>query len=173
MSGCCLYPSLRRFDGTRPPRRPVETWMPVVPSTMRRRLAARCGEAPIPIVAKRLHRVFWCPPRYRAIAAIAFSERRLNIRRDYAAATGYSVKGAWDALRSLEAMGLVSITTALGCRGWTRVRVSGDVATGNVSTTEGFMTSPKGDVFSYRRTLVETFDGGRFFGGVEMTASSG
>jgi hypothetical protein len=123
-------------------------------SYWRRRLTARLPDPPVPIVATRLHRVFWVPRRYVAMASIAFVERRLNIRRDYATPTGYSVKGAWSAIQSLREMGLISLTTKRGCRGWTRVRVNGDAAVGNVSATEQIATSPTGDTFLLRFTSV-------------------
>ncbi len=62
-------------------------------SYWRRRLDGRLGEPSVPILATRLHRIFWVPKRYVAIATIAFDERCLNLRRDYAAPTGYSPKG--------------------------------------------------------------------------------
>lgn len=104
-------------------------------SYWQRRIEAITFEPAVPIVCSRMHRVFWVPRRYRALVAAAFDGRAFTVR-GIAARTGYSVKGAWSALRALEQMGIGVVSTTRGWMGRTRFRVSSDARVGtNVSTT--------------------------------------
>jgi len=117
------------------------------PVDWQRRLA---GTNPQPIVVKGMHRVFWVPAKYVSVAAVLFDGRK-HTNREIAARTGYSVKGAWAAIRALERMAILAVvTTVKGCKGWTRARVAADAQVQNVSTTvETFLKET--------RTVVETF----------------
>lgn len=87
----------------------------------------------VPILCRRMHRVFWVPKRYvRVIAATMDGPFTI---RELAARTGYSVHGAHAALSSLTDMAIGRVTSTRGCRGRTRFVLSSD-ATANVPSTE-------------------------------------
>ncbi len=88
----------------------------------------------VPVTVTGIHRVFWVPPRYVQVATVVYDGRPMTIRT-IAARTGYSVKGAWAALRAMEKMGLGVLRTTRGWAGRTRFRVQDDVVRANVSTT--------------------------------------
>ena len=114
------------------------------------------GEPAVPVVVRRMHRVFWVPGRYVTVAAFAFDGQRFTIRQ-LAERASYSVKGAWSALRAMEQMGFGVLTTTLGCHGRTRFKLQSDVSVSNVSTTD---TSKKKENVSpslYCVPGVETF----------------
>ena len=105
----------------------------------------RPGAPAIPILAKRMRRIFWCPPRYRGVMGAALATPRATLR-DLAARTRYSVTGIRHALESLRAMGLIGFVSTRGRHGSTRISVSSDATMGaNVpptkSTTPGLSTS--------------------------------
>jgi DNA-binding transcriptional regulator GbsR (MarR family) len=88
----------------------------------------------VPVTVTGMHRVFWVPPRYIKVATVVYDGRPMTIRT-IASRTGYSVKGAWSALRAMERMGLGVLRTSRGWAGRTRFRVQDDVVRANVSTT--------------------------------------
>ena len=107
----------------------------------------------VPIVCRRMHRVFWVPKRYVAVVAVAM-QGTFTIR-ELAARTGYSVHGAHAALRSLTDMAIGRVSAVRGCRGRTRFVVSSD-ASANVPSTE----RPQGTQGNHERRVAEgTFAG--------------
>lgn len=117
------------------------------------RRISRTDAPAVPILVRRMHRVFYVPPRYRAVCAATFDGRPTTIRR-LAARTGYSVKGAWSALRQMERLGFGQLRTARGRRGLTRFRIQTDVEVcRNVSSA----ADPSRVFVDSRRTVVETF----------------
>jgi hypothetical protein len=88
---------------------------------------------PVPVVCKRMHRVFWVPRRYRAAIAVALQGP--FTMRDMAARTGYSLHGAWAAFDSIRAMGIGTARSTRGRLGRTRFTLSSDASVGNVPST--------------------------------------
>jgi hypothetical protein len=87
----------------------------------------------VPVLCKRMHRVFWVPKRYVGLVAIGlFGPFTM---RDAAERTGYSLHGVWAAARSLEEMAIARFTSSRGRRGSTRMLLSSDASAGNVPTT--------------------------------------
>ena len=88
----------------------------------------------VPVVCRRMHRVFWVPPRYRSLIAIGLGGT--FTLREAAQRTGYSLHGIWAAMRSLEAMAIARFTSSRGRRGLTRMLLSSDASMGNVPPTD-------------------------------------
>lgn len=116
----------------------------------------RPGAPAVPIVVKRMNRgagrIFWVSPRNKALAAATYAGERFTLR-ELAARVGMSVSGVKDALRSMAAMGIGVLTTARGCRGFTRFRVQQDVVVGNVRSTDDRDDSEKNEPVPVGRTF--------------------
>src|SRR4029077_9922947 len=100
-----------------------------------------------------MHRVFWVPPRYRSIAAVALDGNTFTYRK-LATRTGYSLKGVFAALHAMQKMGLGTLRTKRGRGARSRFVLQADVSVQkNVSTTVSSLVESL-----YReRTVVETF----------------
>src|ERR1051326_4405999 len=98
----------------------------------------RNGPRAVPIIARRMHRVFWVPPEYRTIIAVGLQGR--FTMRDLARRAGYSLTGAWHATRAINKMGFASTKSVRGCKGYSKMTVQTDVDA-NVSTTEARSSS--------------------------------
>jgi hypothetical protein len=123
-----------------------------------KRLSARMQI--VPIVTQKY--LVWVPARYRTIAAITYDGRPLTIR-EIAERAGYSISGAWAALRQMARLGLGVLRTSRGCHGKTSFKVQRDVAVANVRCTEREIRSSTGDL---KRTVVRTFHHPLFDGGL-------
>lgn len=88
---------------------------------------------PVPVVCKRMHRVFWVPRRYKAAIAVALQGP--FTMREVARRTGYSLHGAWAAFDSIRAMGIGTARSTRGRHGRTRFTLSSDASVGNVPPT--------------------------------------
>lgn len=88
----------------------------------------------VPVVCKRMHRVFWVPKRYATLIAYGLSGTPFTLRAA-AERTGYSLHGVWAAMRSLEEMAIARFTSSRGRRGGTRMMLSSDVQGPNVPPT--------------------------------------
>ncbi len=89
----------------------------------------------VPVLAARMHRVFWVPPRYRSIAAVALDGNTFTYRA-LAARTRYSLKGVYAALHAMQRMGFGTLRTKRGRGARSRFVLQSDVSVQkNVSTT--------------------------------------
>jgi hypothetical protein len=86
----------------------------------------------VPILNRRMHRVFWVPPRYRRIVAAGIGGRPFTLRA-MARDTGYSLPGLWHALRSLSEMGIAHTKSTRGAHGRSIMFVNGACSDANVS----------------------------------------
>lgn len=87
----------------------------------------------VPVVCRRMHRVFWVPRRYVSLVAIGLSGP-FTVRAA-AERTGYSVHGAWAAMRSLEEMAIARFRSTRGAKGSTKMTLSSDARVANVPPT--------------------------------------
>lgn len=95
---------------------------------------SRPGEPAVPILCRRMHRVFWVPKRYRSLIAATMDGRAFS-QRQVAQRIGCDAGRLNHALRSMERMGILRLLTSRGCHGESRVRLSSDAVTGNVAAT--------------------------------------
>ncbi len=80
----------------------------------------------VPVVCRRMHRVFWVPRRYQSLIAIGLSGP--FTMRPTAERTGYSLHGLWAAMRSLEEMAIARFDSTRGRHGLTRMLLSSDAS---------------------------------------------
>jgi hypothetical protein len=110
----------------------------------------------VPIRLRRMHRTFWCPPRYETLARYVAVHPQFT-QREAAEATGYSIAGLHRALEQLRRWGALIVTTTLGRPGRTRATLQSDVLTENVSPTGERVFLRPSLRFSRPVTVVETF----------------
>jgi hypothetical protein len=105
-------------------------------------------DRPVPIVCRRMRRVFWVPRRYVRVVAVGM-QGPFTIR-EMAGRTGYSLHGAYAALQSLAEMGIATTRSVRGCRGRSRMTVSSD-ASANVPSTVTTYTDQVSETTLMRR----------------------
>ena len=113
---------------------------------------SRLDAPAVPILVRRMHRIFWVPPRYRSVAAVALDGRRFTVR-GMAERTGYSTGGVHAALRAMARLGMGVLRSVRGHYGGSRFTLADDVTVSksNVHTAER-------SFFEERGTVVRTLD---------------
>jgi hypothetical protein len=90
------------------------------------RRISRTDAPAVAVVVKRMHRVFWVPPKYRNIAANVLDGRKFTYR-SLAQRMGLAPMTIHHALAAMARLGFGVISKALGRKGWTRFRMQSDV----------------------------------------------
>jgi len=117
---------------------------------------SRPGAPAVPILVESMHRIFWVTPGQKSILVRLYDGQKFK-QRELAAALGYTIGGLNDALHSLHAMGLGTLTTVRGRNGWSQLIINRAARVlKNVRTRDPFVVGSV-DLISLGETLVRTF----------------